>query len=165
MYIKIWRGVSLFSQHYMIGCWGAHLMWIIIWILLPFSETFQWDFSKSIPQFLHHMPKLEAPRLWMYGIWDPTMWLQLLLISSRWSSMLSHMQFFAFYLMAQGSHESKTNPRYLYSWVISIWSLPRKPILVYFPYVVIKDQDFGLMKFDMKTWRNAKPIQLVEISL
>ena len=70
-------------------------MWDITCIFTPFSKPSKERFSSHV-EIGNTIP-------WIGGIWGPNMWLQLLLLSLRWPSRLSYLQFVAFYLIAQSN--------------------------------------------------------------
>ena len=76
-------------------------------------------------EYYCHMWKLEAPKPWKGGIWVPNMWLQLSFLSLRWSSSFHTCKLSLFTWWLKITMWIEINPKKLYSWFISIWSLPR----------------------------------------
>ena len=76
---------------------------------------------------------------------DGLMYLQLLLLSLRCMSRLSYLQFFAFYLMLQSGHVSRSQSQGIYIHVLSQFGPSLgKTFHVLFPFIAAKDHDFDL---------------------
>ena len=75
----------------------------VIYIFMPFSKNFQWEFFKSRPQIWVPYVRVGSTRAYM---WVSNMWLQLLPLSLTCPSRPSYLRvpFFAFSLMAQSDH-------------------------------------------------------------
>lgn len=111
------------------------LMWVIIYILMPFLKTFSWTFLKS-PQILVPYVIVESTNAlngWDLCSQDVFPIFIYLFIPLRCPSRIPYLQFFAFYLIAQSNHMDKNQSQGIYIHGLSQFgpSLGWKPLGLY----------------------------------
>ena len=92
------------------------------------------EISSHLPKYKCHMWKLEAFKSWIDVIWIPNMYIQLLFHSLRCQHGFHTWNAQPLLDESKWPCEERSIPRYLYWWLILIWSLPTRLKMLWWVY-------------------------------